>query len=333
MSKLRVAINGFGRIGRITMRNLIGRPEIEVVAINDLTDNKTLAHLFKYDSIHGVFDGDVSSDDASITINGNKMKAFAIRNPEELPWAELKIDAVVESTGLFTDREKAGKHLKAGAKRVVISAPAKGSDIRSVVLGINDNLIEASDDILSNASCTTNCVAPMVKVLHESFGIESAFLVTIHAYTSDQNLHDAPHRDLRRARAAAMNIVPTSTGAASAVTKIFPELSGKIGGSALRVPVPNGSITDLTAVLSKDVDVAAINAAFKKAASGPLKGVMQFCEDPIVSIDIVGNPHSCIFDTELTAVIGRTVKVVGWYDNEFGYSARLADLLVKLSKL
>ncbi len=315
------------------MRNLIGRPEIEVVAINDLTDNKTLAHLFKYDSIHGVFDGEVSSDEHSITINGNKMKAFSERNPEALPWGDMKVDVVVESTGLFLDRAKAGMHLKAGAKKVVISAPAKGSDIRSVVMGVNDNLVEASDDILSNASCTTNCVAPMVKVLLENFGIESAFLVTIHAYTSDQQLHDAPHKDLRRARAAAMSIVPTSTGAASAVTKIFPDLVGKIGGSALRVPVPDGSITDLTCVLSKDADVETINAAFRKAANGPLKGYLQYNEDPIVSIDIITNPHSCIFDAELTAVIGRTIKVVGWYDNEYGYSARMADLLVKLSKM
>jgi glyceraldehyde 3-phosphate dehydrogenase len=333
MSKMRVAINGFGRIGRITMRNLIGRDDIEVVAINDLTDNKTLAHLFKYDSIHGVFPGEVSSDDESITIDGHRMHAYAERNPEALPWADLKVDAVVESTGLFLDRPKAGLHLKAGAKRVVISAPAKGADIRSVVMGVNDHLVEASDDILSNASCTTNCVAPLVKVLLENFGIESAFLVTVHAYTSDQRLHDAPHKDLRRARAAAMSIVPTSTGAASAVTKIFPDLVGKIGGSALRVPVPDGSVTDLTCVLSKDADIASINAAFKAAASGPLKGILQYNEDPIVSIDIVGNPHSCIFDAELTAVIGRTIKVVGWYDNEYGYSARMADLLGKLAKM
>jgi glyceraldehyde 3-phosphate dehydrogenase len=333
MSKMRVAINGFGRIGRITMRNLIGRDDIEVVAINDLTDNKTLAHLFKYDSIHGVFPGEVNSDDESITINGQRMHAYAERNPEALPWGELKVDAVVESTGLFLDRAKAGMHLKAGARRVVISAPAKGSDIRSVVMGVNDHLVEASDDILSNASCTTNCVAPMVKVLLENFGIESAFLVTVHAYTSDQRLHDAPHKDLRRARAAAMSIVPTSTGAASAVTKIFPELVGKIGGSALRVPVPDGSVTDLTCVLSKDADIASINAAFKAAAAGPLKGILQYNEDPIVSIDIVGNPHSCIYDAELTAVIGRTIKVVGWYDNEYGYSARMADLLGKLAKM
>ncbi len=330
---MRVAINGFGRIGRITMRNLIGRDDIEVVAINDLTDNKTLAHLFKYDSIHGVFPGEVNSDDESITINGQRMHAYAERNPEALPWGELKVDAVVESTGLFLDRAKAGMHLKAGARRVVISAPAKGSDIRSVVMGVNDHLVEASDDILSNASCTTNCVAPMVKVLLENFGIESAFLVTVHAYTSDQRLHDAPHKDLRRARAAAMSIVPTSTGAASAVTKIFPELVGKIGGSALRVPVPDGSVTDLTCVLSKDADIASINAAFKAAAAGPLKGILQYNEDPIVSIDIVGNPHSCIYDAELTAVIGRTIKVVGWYDNEYGYSARMADLLGKLAKM
>ena len=327
MSKLRVAINGFGRIGRVTMRNLIGREEIEVVAINDLTDNQTLAHLFKYDSIHRMWPGDVSADADSITINGNRMAAFAERDPSKLPWGDMNVDVVVESTGFFRDAEKAGLHLQAGAKKVVISAPGKGDGIRSVVMGVNDNLVEASDTILSNASCTTNCVAPLVKVLLDNFGIDSAFLVTVHAYTSDQNIHDAPHSDIRRARAAAENIVPTSTGAAGAVTKIFPEMKGKIGGSALRVPVPDGSITDLTAVVSKDVTVDEINAAFKAAAEGPLKGYLQYNTDPIVSVDILGNPHSSIFDAELTAAIGRTVKVVSWYDNEYGYSARMADLL------
>jgi glyceraldehyde 3-phosphate dehydrogenase len=331
MSKLRVAINGFGRIGRVTMRNLIGRDEIEVVAINDLTDNQTLAHLFKYDSIHRMWPGDVSADADSITINGNRMAAFAERDPAKLPWADLKVDVVVESTGFFRTAESAGKHIEAGCKKVVISAPGKGDGIRSVVLGVNDHLVEASDTILSNASCTTNCVAPLVKVLLENFGIESAFLTTVHAYTSDQRIHDAPHSDLRRARAAAENIVPTSTGAATAVTKIFPELKGKIGGSALRVPVPDGSITDLTAVVSRDVSVDEINAAFKKAAEGPLKGILQYNTDPIVSVDILSNPYSSIFDAELTASIGSTVKVVSWYDNEYGYSARMADLLVKLA--
>ncbi len=331
MSKLRVAINGFGRIGRVTMRNLIGRDEIDVVAINDLTDNQTLAHLFKYDSIHRMWPGDVSADADSITINGKRMAAFAERDPAKLPWKDLNVDVVVESTGFFRDAAKAGLHIEAGAKKVVISAPGKGDGIRSVVMGVNDDQVEASDTILSNASCTTNCVAPLVKVLLDNFGIDSAFLVTVHAYTSDQNIHDAPHSDIRRARAAAENIVPTSTGAAGAVTKIFPELKGKIGGSALRVPVPDGSITDLTAVVSKDVTVEDINAAFKKAADGPLKGYLQYNTDPIVSVDILGNPHSSIFDAELTACIGRTVKVVSWYDNEYGYSARMADLLVKLA--
>jgi glyceraldehyde 3-phosphate dehydrogenase len=285
MSKLRVAINGFGRIGRVTMRNLIGRDEIEVVAINDA----------------------------------------------QLPWKDLGIDVVVESTGFFRDAAKAGLHLQAGAKKVVISAPGKGDGIRSVVMGVNDHLVEPTDTVLSNASCTTNCVAPLVKVLLENFGIESAFLTTVHAYTSDQNIHDAPHSDLRRARAAAENIVPTSTGAASAVTKIFPELKGKIGGSALRVPVPDGSITDLTAVVSRPVSAEEINAAFKAAAEGPLKGILQYVTDPIVSVDILSNPHSSIFDAELTDSIGSTVKVVSWYDNEYGYSARMADLLVKLA--
>ena len=331
MSKLRVAINGFGRIGRVTMRNLIGRDEIEVVAINDLTDNHTLAHLFKYDSIHRMWPGSVSADEESITINGNRMAAFAERDPAQLPWEDLGIDVVVESTGFFRDAAKAGLHLQAGAKKVVISAPGKGDGIRSVVMGVNDHLVEPTDTVLSNASCTTNCVAPLVKVLLENFGIESAFLTTVHAYTSDQNIHDAPHSDLRRARAAAENIVPTSTGAASAVTKIFPELKGKIGGSALRVPVPDGSITDLTAVVSRPVSAEEINAAFKAAAEGPLKGILQYVTDPIVSVDILSNPHSSIFDAELTDSIGSTVKVVSWYDNEYGYSARMADLLVKLA--
>ena len=334
MSKLRVAINGFGRIGRVTMRNLIGRPEIEVVAINDLTDNQTLAHLFKYDSIHRMWPGDVSADEESITINGNRMASFAERDPSKLPWKELGIDVVVESTGFFRTAEKAGLHVEAGAKKVLISAPGSGGGIRSVVMGVNDDQVLASDTILSNASCTTNCVAPLVKVLLENFGIDSAFLLTVHAYTSDQNIHDAPHSDMRRARAAAENIVPTSTGAATAITKIFPEMAGKIGGSALRVPVPDGSITDLTAVISKDATVEQVNAAFKAAAEeGSLKGYLQYNTDPIVSVDILGNPHSSIFDAELTAVIGRTIKVVSWYDNEFGYSARMADLLVKLAKM
>jgi glyceraldehyde 3-phosphate dehydrogenase len=330
MAKIKVAINGFGRIGRVTFRNLIKMDNVEVVAINDLTDNATLVHLLKYDSIHGGFDGTVTCDDAFLHVNGTAIHALAEKDPTQLPWAKLGVDVVIESTGRFTTAEKAGLHLQAGAKKVVISAPGTG-DIQTIVLGVNDDQINKDKHIYSNASCTTNCLAPMVKVLDENFGLENGFMQTVHAYTADQNLQDAPHSDLRRARAAAYSIIPTSTGAAKAVGLVLPHLNGKLNGSSLRVPIPDGSITDFTAVLKTPATVAEINAAFKAAAeSGPLKGILKYETDPIVSIDIVGNKHSCIFDSGLTLVLGNTVKILGWYDNEAGYSARLADLVTRI---
>jgi glyceraldehyde 3-phosphate dehydrogenase len=330
MTKLKVAINGFGRIGRVTLRALLQRNNIEVVAINDITDSATLAHLFKYDSIHGKFKGTVQASSDSITLNGHKIHITAQKDPTALPWKNLGVDVVIESTGLFLDKASAEKHLSAGAKKVVISAPPKGDDIKAIVLGVNDNTLTKDDKIVSNASCTTNCAAPMVQVIHETFGMEVGFLTTIHAYTSDQRLHDAPHKDLRRARAAAVSMVPTSTGAAKAITAIFPELKGKLSGDSIRVPVPDGSITDIACIVKKPADVATINAAFKKAAEGKLKGILEYSDEPLVSMDIVGNPHSCIFDSGLTAVIGNLVKISGWYDNETGYSNRLVDLIEKI---
>ncbi len=321
----RIAINGFGRIGRLTFRNLIQMEGIEVVAINDLTDNATLAHLLKYDSVHGKFPGTVSADENFLYVNNKKIHAIAERDPKALPWKDMQIDIVIESTGRFTDRETAGLHLSAGAKKVIISAPAKG-DIPTIVLGVNDEVIHADHNIYSNASCTTNCLAPMVKVLDDAFGVESGFMTTIHAYTADQRIQDSPHEDLRRARAAAISIVPTSTGAAKAVGLVLPHLKGKLNGNAMRVPVPDGSVTDFTATLKKPATVEEINAAFKAASETYLKGILEYCEEPIVSSDILGNPHSCIYDVDLTMVQGNTAKVVGWYDNEAGYSARLAQL-------
>ena len=329
MSKIRVAINGFGRIGRLSFKALLEKENVEVVAINDLTDNKTLAHLLKYDSVHGKFGGEVSYTDDTLVVNGKDIKAFAVRNPEELPWGDLNIDVVLESTGIFRDAKGAGMHLTAGAKKVVISAPAKG-DIKTVVLGVNDDTMSGDETILSNASCTTNCLAPMAKVLDDAFGIEKGFITTVHAYTADQRLQDAPHSDLRRARAAAYSIVPTSTGAAKAVGLVLPHLAGKLDGCAMRVPIPDGSLTDFTVQLKKDVTIEEVNAAMKAAAEGPLKGILQYEVDPIVSIDIVGNPHSCIFDSLMTSVHGNLVKVVGWYDNEAGYSNRAADLITRI---
>ncbi len=329
---MKVAINGFGRIGRIAFRYLLEKENVEVVAINDLTANATLAHLLKYDSIHGKFNGTVSADEEYLIINGKKIRAFAERDPSKLPWGELGIDVVLESTGHFTDAEKAMSHIRAGAKKVVISAPASG-DVKTIVLGVNDHTIDGKELILSNASCTTNCLAPMVKVLDDSFGLEKGFMTTIHAYTSDQNLQDAPHKDLRRARAAAYSIVPTSTGAAKAVGLVLPHLKGKLNGNAMRVPIPDGSVTDFTAILKKEVTKEEVNAAFKAASEGALKGILEYNTDEIVSIDIVGNRHSCIFDSDLTMTQGTLVKVVGWYDNEAGYSSRVADLMELVSKM
>ncbi|QJD80026.1 type I glyceraldehyde-3-phosphate dehydrogenase [Spirosoma rhododendri] len=329
MEKIRVAINGFGRIGRLSFRTLLNKENVEVVAINDLTDNATLAHLLKYDSVHGRFSGTVESDGDSLTVNGQRINAYAERDPKNLPWKDLNIDVVLESTGRFVDEAGAGMHLQAGAKKVVISAPAKGN-IPTVVLGVNDDTLTGNETIVSNASCTTNCLAPMAKVLDDVFGIESGYMTTIHAYTADQNLQDAPHSDMRRARAAALSIVPTSTGAAKAVGLVLPQLKGKLDGNAMRVPTPDGSLTDLTVVLKRAATVEEINNAIKQAADTTLKGYLEYTTDEIVSIDIIGNPHSCIFDSKLTAANGTLAKVVGWYDNEFGYSSRVADLIVKL---
>ncbi|MCC6413682.1 MAG: type I glyceraldehyde-3-phosphate dehydrogenase [Saprospiraceae bacterium] len=326
MAKKRIAINGFGRIGRLTFRNLMKNSDVEVVAINDLTDNTTLAHLLKYDTMHGRFEGTISADETHITVNGQKIAALAVRNPAELPWAEMKVDVVLECTGIFLDREKAGLHLQAGAKRVVLSAPPKADDVPTFVIGANEDQIKDTDTILSNASCTTNCLVPMIMTLDKAFGVEQFFMNTIHAYTSDQNLQDGPHKDLRRARAAAMNIVPTSTGAAKAVVLVAPHLKGKIAAHSMRVPVATGSVTDVVATLKTPQTVESINAAFKAVADGHLKGILEYNTDEIVSGDIVRNTHSCIFDAPLTQVNGNTCRVVGWYDNEAGYSARLAQL-------
>lgn len=329
MGKIRVAINGFGRIGRLSFRRLLEKENVEVVAINDLTDNATLVHLLKYDSVHGRFTGEVSADAESITVNGVRIHAYAERDPKNLPWKDLSVDVVLESTGRFVDEAGAGMHLQAGCKKVVISAPAKGN-IPTVVLGVNDDTLTGEETIISNASCTTNCLAPMAKVLDDVFGIEKGYMTTIHAYTADQNLQDAPHSDLRRARAAALSIVPTSTGAAKAVGLVLPQLKGKLDGNAMRVPTPDGSLTDLTVILKLEVSVEQINNALKEAAESSLKGILEYCVDPIVSADIIGNPHSCIFDSKLTTVNGNLAKVVGWYDNEYGYSSRAADLIAML---
>ncbi|MDQ2836026.1 MAG: type I glyceraldehyde-3-phosphate dehydrogenase [Actinomycetota bacterium] len=325
---VRVGINGFGRIGRNFFRAVqASGADIEVVAVNDLTDNKTLAHLLKYDSILGRFPGEVSYDEENIIVAGVKIRALEERDPANLPWQELGVDVVIESTGFFTKAADARKHIAGGAKKVIISAPATDDDI-TIVMGANHEKYDpANHHIISNASCTTNCLAPLAKVLNDTFGIEKGLMTTIHAYTQDQNLQDAPHKDLRRARAAALSIIPTSTGAAKAIGLVLPELKGKLDGYALRVPVPTGSATDLTVTLSRDTTVDEVKAAYKTAAEGPLKGYLVYTEDPIVSADIVTDPASCIFDATLTKVIGNQVKVVGWYDNEWGYSNRLADLV------
>ncbi|MGN2637279.1 type I glyceraldehyde-3-phosphate dehydrogenase [Nocardia takedensis] len=335
---VRVGINGFGRIGRnffraVEAQKALGTTDIEIVAVNDLTDNATLATLLKYDSILGRLPQDVSLDgDDTIVVGDQRIKALAIKEgPSALPWGDLGVDVVVESTGIFTDATKAKGHLAAGAKKVIISAPAKGEDL-TVVLGVNDDKYDGSQNIISNASCTTNCLGPLAKVLNDSFGIERGLMTTIHAYTQDQNLQDGPHSDLRRARAAALNIVPTGTGAAKAIGLVLPELNGKLDGYALRVPIPTGSVTDLTVTLTKSATLDEINAAYKAAAEGPLEGILKYNVDPIVSSDIVTDPHSSIYDAPLTKVIDDQVKVVSWYDNEWGYSNRLADLIGLVGK-
>ncbi|MDX1509965.1 MAG: type I glyceraldehyde-3-phosphate dehydrogenase [Nitriliruptorales bacterium] len=330
---LRVAINGFGRIGRNLLRAANKRGlDIEFVALNDLTDNETLALLLRYDSVHGPYDGTVEASGDGLVVDGATIRVLSERDPANLPWGDLDVDLVVESTGFFTQREDAAKHLDAGAKKVIISAPAKGPDA-TIVLGANEDTYDpAAHNIVSNASCTTNSVVPMAKVLHESFGIAKGLMTTIHAYTGDQRVHDAPHSDPRRARAAAVSIIPTSTGAARAASLAMPELEGRMDGMALRVPIPDGSITDLVCVLDRDVTAEEINDAFVAAADGPLKGIMQFSTDPLVSIDIVGNPHSCIIDGLSTMASGNLVKTLGWYDNEWGYSNRLAELVVYMGE-
>lgn len=327
----RVAINGFGRIGRLSFVALLSKKNVEVVAINDLTDTKTLAHLLKYDSIHGKFKGTVEATSDSLIVNGKTIMVIAERDPSKLPWAALKVDTVLESTGRFVDEAGAGSHITAGAKQVIISAPAKGN-IPTIVLGVNEGSLKGDEKIISNASCTTNCLAPMAKILDDNFGIEKGYISTIHAYTSDQSLQDSPHKDLRRSRAAAVSIIPTSTGAAKAIGLILPHLNGKLDGLSMRVPVPDGSLTDLTVLLKKETTKEEINAIMKKAAETTMKGILEYTEDPIVSIDIVGNPHSCILDSELTACNGKLAKVVGWYDNEVGYSNRIADVIEKYGK-
>jgi glyceraldehyde 3-phosphate dehydrogenase len=326
MAKKKIAINGFGRIGRLTFRNLLQNENVEVVAINDLTDNATLAHLLKYDSAQGPFDGTVEATEDKLIVNGTEISALSERNPENLPWKAHGVDLVLECTGIFRTKEQAGLHLKAGAKDVVISAPAKGGDVQTIVLGVNQEELDRRANVFSNASCTTNCLAPVVKIMDENFGIQNGSMTTIHAYTADQNIQDAPHSDLRRARAAAFNIVPTSTGAASATGKVIPELKGKLSAIALRVPVITGSMVELNVMLDKEVTAEEVNAKFKEMAEGKLKGILEYSTDPLVSSDIVRNPHSSIFDSLMTDVNGKLLKVVSWYDNEAGYSARLADL-------
>jgi glyceraldehyde 3-phosphate dehydrogenase len=327
---IRIGINGFGRIGRLVFRAIKQRGlDVDIVGINDLTNAATLAHLLKYDSAHGIFKGDVKVDGTSIIVDGDSIAISAEKDPAALPWSDL--DVVIESTGVFTKKEQLEKHLK-HARRVVLSAPAKDALDATIVLGVNDATLTGDEKTVSNASCTTNCLAPMVKILHDAFGVEQGYMTTVHAYTNDQRILDLPHSDLRRARSAAVNIIPTTTGAAKAVTLVIPELKGKLDGMAFRVPVQDGSVTDFTATLAREVTVDEVNDAFKAAADGPLKGIVQYSADPLVSSDIIGNPHSVIFDSELTMAMGRTVKVVGWYDNEWGYSNRIVDLLAKVTE-
>lgn len=328
---MKVAINGFGRIGRLFFRAAMKDKEFcekfEIVAINDLTDSKTLAHLLRHDSVHGKMGNQIESDGDSISVDGKRVKVFAEKEPANLPWKELGVELVLESTGVFRTKEGAGKHLEAGAKKVVISAPPKGEGtIKQIVIGVNEDKLEKSDQIISMASCTTNCLAPMVKILNDAFGVESGYMTTVHAYTNDQNILDLPHKDLRRARAAAVSIIPTTTGAAKAVGEVIPELKGKLDGMAMRVPVPDGSVTDLVVNLKKETNAEEVNKVFKEA-SKKLKGILEYSEEPLVSVDVIGNPHSGIFDAQLTKVTGKQAKIIGWYDNEWGYSCRMVDLM------
>ncbi|MFN2396146.1 MAG: type I glyceraldehyde-3-phosphate dehydrogenase [Bacteroidales bacterium] len=335
MGQTKVAINGFGRIGRLTLRASLDRSDLEIVAVNDLTDSKTLAHLLKYDSVHGKFPGTVEVDGEDLVVNGKKIKVFAEKDPGNLPWKDHGIDVVVESTGVFRTRDKISLHLKAGAKKVVLCVPSKKADDvdATVVLGVNDHDIKPEHKIYSNASCTTNCLAPFAKVLHDKFGIKRGLMNTIHSYTNDQIILDAPHSDLRRARAAALSIIPTTTGAAKAVALVIPDLKGKLDGFAMRVPTPDGSVVDLTAELEKEVTKEDINAAMKEAAEGDMKGILEYCTDPVVSADIIGNPHSSVFDSLMTQVMdGKFIKVLSWYDNEYGYSKRVVDLVAKIGQ-
>ncbi len=333
MSKIKVAINGFGRIGRNVFKIALEREDIEIVGINDLTDTKTLAHLLKYDSTQGKFNGEVSFDDEGIIVNGKKVKVSAERSPINIPWAETP-EVVVESTGIFRKKESEkggyGDHLKNGAKKVLLTVPAKDQIDNMIVLGVNDEKLRSEDECVSNASCTTNCLAPLVKVLDDKFGVENGFMTTVHSYTNDQMILDAPHSDLRRARSAAISQIPTTTGAATAVGKILPELKGRLDGMAIRVPTATGSMVDLVANLKREVTIEEVNAAMKEAAEGSMKGILEYTEDPIVSVDIIHNPHSSIFDALSTMVMGKTVKVISWYDNEWGYSCRVVDLIEKL---
>ena len=333
---IKIGINGFGRIGRLVFRSILEREAggdsgpFDVVAVNDLTDAETLAHLFKYDSVHGIYPGEVRAEGDALVVAGDRFRVFSEKDPSALPWGDLGCDVVVESTGVFRTREKAALHLQGGAKKVVISAPASGEVDATVVLGVNDDQLTGSEEVVSNASCTTNCLAPMVKVLDDAFGVEQGFMTTIHSYTADQQLQDAPHKDLRRARAAALSMIPTTTGAAKAVGLVLPELKGKLDGFAVRVPTPDGSMTDLTAVLQTEASVEAVNDAFRQAAGGALEGILEYSEAPLVSADIVGNPHSCVLDAPSTMASGTLVKVVGWYDNEWGYASRTVDLVERL---
>lgn len=334
MAKINIGINGFGRIGRLVTRSILAyhKDEINIVGINDLMDTETLAYLFKRDSVHGTYSGEVTAGKDSITIDGMEIGISSERDPSNLKWGERGADIIVESTGLFRTRDDAAKHLEAGAKKVIISAPAKGDEgVKTIVLGVNDEKIDADTQIYSNASCTTNCLAPMVKVLDDAFGLQKGFMTTTHAYTGSQNILDGPHKDLRRGRTAAHNLVPTTTGAAQAVGLVLPHLDGKLDGSAIRVPVPDGSLTDLTAIVDKDVTVDEVHEAFLKAANGSMKGILEYSEEELVSTDILTNPHSCIYDSGFTKTDGKLVKILAWYDNEAGYSARTADLITKIA--